>query len=154
MVKKSQFLAPQKLDAPLEDHKLWTFLVQGGEEFYYSGEGNPPISHNGHRTVWKTILTEHDAEIVEGIFRLAGAEITRSCYIPNEVEDRERKQLLDLRDDSKPFKSKECFECFFLDPFSEEKCGIFDWPREKTEAALKHFDKARSDLAKCPVQKK
>lgn len=154
MVEKSQFPAPQELNAPLKDHKLWTFLVLGGTEFYYSGEGNPPISHDGHRTIWKMIATEKNASSTEELFVVSGAKVTRYCYVPNEVEELERKQLLDLQDEDKPFKAKECFECFFLDPFSEEKCGVVDWPEEKPEAALKYLAKARADLEKCPLQKK
>jgi hypothetical protein len=58
--------------------RLHTFEIKGGEPFRISMPGNPPLEHNGKRTLWQYVGTDDQAKDIEINIGLL-CEVTRYC---------------------------------------------------------------------------
>lgn len=77
--------------------KVWTFVIEGGQEFTLSLPGNPSLQHDAFRTIWKLVGTEETADSAARLICSLGAKVTRLTEeeTPEQVEGRAR--LLGLR---------------------------------------------------------
>jgi len=77
--------------------KVWTFVIEGGQELSLSLPGNPSLQHDALRTIWKLVGTEETANSAAGLIRSLGAKVTLYTEeeTPEQVEERSR--LLDPR---------------------------------------------------------
>lgn len=55
-----------------------TFEIVGGKPFRIDFPANPPLEHDGKRTVWKFVGTEKEAQVMELTLGLL-ANFTRYC---------------------------------------------------------------------------
>ena len=58
--------------------RLHIFQIVGGEPFRIEIPGNPPLEHNGKRTVWQYVGTDEQASSVETSISLL-CDVTRHC---------------------------------------------------------------------------
>ena len=58
--------------------RLHVFEIAGGKPFRIEMPGNPPLEHDGKRTVWQYVGTDQQAVEVETSISLL-CEVTRYC---------------------------------------------------------------------------
>ena len=76
---------------------VWTFLITGGDEhLQMTLPNNPPLVHDGHRTVWKLLGTERLASAAEEIIKAAGATVQRWAEVQTKEQTEERQAILGL----------------------------------------------------------
>lgn len=69
----------------MNDTKIWTFLVTGGNSFVLEVVGGPKLNHNGKRTMWKMMGTEMQANNIENTIGTFGACVKK--YTESQTED-------------------------------------------------------------------
>ncbi|MDB4278263.1 hypothetical protein N9917_01535 [Deltaproteobacteria bacterium] len=131
---------------------MWTITLLGGEPFSINAPGNPPLRHDGRRSLTPVY---GDKDLIEGISIYAEGQ---GCMVrvvselaPKEAEE-ERQLLLDLQAEDAIFPCALCHKCFWFDPKVDSMCGVNDWPRSAIEEGLRSSDKAAGDLVECPLR--
>lgn len=82
---------------------VWTFLILGGDEnLMITLPNNPPLVHNGHRTVWKLLGSDRIASAAEELIRASGATVSRWAEVQSEDQTVERKAILGILGGSDP----------------------------------------------------
>lgn len=56
-------------------HKVWTFLIRGGEPFEIRLPRTPKCEHDGGLTVWKLVGTKGIANATKSLMRETGATV-------------------------------------------------------------------------------
>ena len=72
--------------------KVWTFIIRGGIPFAMSLPQNPPLSHDGRRTIWKLVGTPRLAEMAKEIIEGRGASVDVHTEEQTEEQTRIRKE--------------------------------------------------------------
>jgi len=137
----------------VKDKRLWTFIVRGGEQIVLQPKGNIPEEHEGGRSVMRFVLTDEDAEATETLLKNHGCEVEKSTVRQTDEQEKERQELAGVMRDEMVFPSTACLACTFFDPHIEGNCGVTGWAPESVESLLEHRDKAKTDLAECPLEK-
>jgi len=134
------------------EHRLWTFLVRGGEAFTVQPPGNPANHHDGSMSLFHLTLTEDQKQQVEDAATERGATVeVREVEGETEEQQAERRALLGQGREDAVWPSSECPKCFWFDILTDDPCGIRAWPPETIQAALNHHLKAQDDMIECPV---
>jgi hypothetical protein len=132
--------------------RIWTVTLLGGEPFSINAPGNPPLRHDGKRTITPLY---GNRELIDGISIYAEGQGCKirvvSEVAPKEAED-ERQMLLDLQADDVVFPSIKCPTCYWFDPKVDSMCGVNDWPQAALEESLRSSAKAADDLVECPLR--
>lgn len=71
-------------------HRVWTFVVRGGDPFAISVPLNPTLDHDGSMTVWKLVATADKAREVEEAIREIGSNVTVYTEETTPEQDQER----------------------------------------------------------------
>ena len=84
--------------SPLTEHKLWTFLIRGGEPLELLMSRTPRLEHNGGTTIWKMVGTVRIAESIKLLVEEAGASVDLHTEVQTEEQTAERRRLLGIED--------------------------------------------------------
>lgn len=137
----------------IEDKRLWTFVVRGGEPLKLQPKGNIPDEHDGGLSILKFVLTEQRAEETRALLEQHGCTVQVNTERQSDEQKKLRQQLAGVMREDAVFPCAECPGCSFFDPHSESYCGADDWPQESVVKLLEIQEKARNNLAQCPLEK-
>lgn len=132
--------------------KVWTFTILGGEPFGLALPGNPPLRHDGTRTIQSLYATQ---EVADGLRAKAGGygcTVKVTCQEESQEAAEERAAILALQQDDAVFPSSKCPSCFWLALNSLDQCGVSAWAKETVDAAIQAHDQAINDLLDCPIR--
>lgn len=75
---------------------VWTFQLVGGQTFDMKLPNNPPLNHDGQRTLWKLVCTKLLAQQAMSAFQAFGANV--NMYVEQELPEQvaERQALLGI----------------------------------------------------------
>tara|TARA_Y100000310_G_scaffold261537_1_gene270926 strand:- start:401 stop:673 length:273 start_codon:yes stop_codon:yes gene_type:complete len=78
-------------------HKVWTFVIRGGDEFSLTMPRTPRLDHSGEgQTMWKMVGTARIAESVKQLLEETGATVELHTEGQNAEQEALRKQRLGL----------------------------------------------------------
>jgi len=132
---------------------VWTFVVRDGKAFNLQVPGNPILSYRGGLDILKAVLTDAEAEHVTGVCEDNGCTVQAATEDITDEQEQERKALLGVNREDYVWPSARCPECAWFDVMSANNCGADDWPTESQTSLHLHNEKARTDLAACPLGK-
>lgn len=69
---------------------VWTFEITGGSDFQVYFRNNPPVEHNGVRTLWKMVGSWLDTLVVRTLFESHGAKVEVTTETQNQQQARIR----------------------------------------------------------------
>lgn len=129
--------------------------VLGGSAFAMRVPGNPPLRHDGTRSVFPIY---GDEDIIERIKVFATSQECR-VLVTSEGETpeakAEREAILAAQDPEAVFPSIKCPTCFWFDLTINGYCGLdpdYGWP-EETIAAGRESEIGAQCEAECPVER-
>ena len=67
-------------------HKVWTFVVRGGQDFELTLPRNPPLHHDGGMTMWKLVGTQRIANAAREILEETGATVEMHTEVQSEEQ--------------------------------------------------------------------
>ena len=109
--------------------KVWTFVVSGGKSFTLEVKGNPPLQHDGGRTLWKLVASTGVA--LEAAMTLHD----KGCVVDVHTEQQTAEQFME-RSGQMPLYVFKCTSC---DHKFERQMSMADpnppCPRDTTEEA-------------------
>lgn len=74
--------------------KVWTFRIQGGQEFSITLKGNPSVNHDGGRTLCKLVCSFEVAEQFIGLVKALGSSVEVFTEEESQEQTEERETLL------------------------------------------------------------
>lgn len=77
-------------------HKVWTFLVKGGEPFELTMPRTPALEHDGKLTLWKMVGSERAADAIRALLEETGATVEVHTEHQTPEQTAERRKLLGL----------------------------------------------------------
>jgi hypothetical protein len=137
--------------------RLWVFLVTGGTPFEMQVHGNPIMSHDGGRSILRSLCTDAQVADIEETMRRHGCSVTSSCPSESAEQRAERGHVLAIMGADRPFPTARCPECAWFDAQVESLCGAGVTPEgegwddsvvESAMATAKH----RADFEACPLR--
>jgi len=131
---------------------LWTFIVRNGSPFNLQVPGNPNLTYRGGLDILKAVLTDEGADELAAVAEDNGCTVEKTVE-EAEIAEEERKALLGVQRQDHVWPSANCPECAWFDLQTANNCGADDWPSESQESLHDHSEKARNDLAACPLSK-
>jgi hypothetical protein len=132
--------------------KVWTFTILGGDPFGIAIPGNPPLRHDGTRTIQPLYATQEVADGLQAKAEGYGCTVKVTCQEEPREAAEERAAILALQQDDAVLPSNKCPSCFWLALTPPDQCGVSAWPKETVDAAIQAHDQAINDLLDCPVR--
>ena len=77
-------------------HKVWTFIIKGGEEFTLTLPNTPALVHSGGMTVWQMAATKAVADAAEVLILDTGAAVEKHADSQSDEQTKERRSLMGL----------------------------------------------------------
>lgn len=144
---------------PVNDRIVWTFRLTGGEavdsQVGWPGSFPVGVSHAGAGTtsVWSLRLSEEEADLLKGVLRGHGVNVSRWGEVEGAEQREERAVLSSAERGEVVYPTERCPSCFWLDLHSEGLCGRVSWPQPVVAEAAEAHEKARQDAASCPLSR-
>ena len=130
--------------------RILAFELSGPSEISFKVEGNPIIDHDGKRTIGHLLLSEEERSSLGLQLCKLGLQIRFT-----DLQEQTAEQMLErsrlLSNFTPP--TDACPSCFFYDVLTHGLCGLTDWPTSTVQAAIEGEEKAKRDMAHCPLQR-
>jgi hypothetical protein len=133
--------------------KVWTFTFLGGDAFGLAIPGNPPLRHDGGRTIQPVYGTQEAAQAVQEQAEGYGCTVKVTCQGEPPEAAEERAALLAMQRGDEVYPSIKCPTCFWFDLTSAGHCGLdpdHGWFPEEVAAGRESEVGAQCE-ADCPV---
>ena len=129
--------------------------ILGGDPFAVRVPGNPPLRHDGTRTIVPIYGSEETISKVYAIGQNHGCHIKVTSQGETPEARAERQAFLDAQSPDAVFPSIKCPGCYWFDLMLESNCGLDvddGWP-EETVAAGRESEVGAECEAECPVER-
>lgn len=137
--------------------KLWIFQVSAGESFRLTPDGNPPMVHDGGRSILRCLCTADQADQLQVEMESHGCKVTANCPSETPEQTAERRNVMQVLGGERNFPSPRCPECAWFDPHLESLCGAGlafggnGWDDDAVQGSMAS-EKFRDDFAACPLR--
>lgn len=138
----------------LKHKRVYNFVLKGGKPFGIQPRGNPPLEHNGIKTIDQLILTEDEFDEVVKTFEEHEVEWEENDPLPPEEKQKireEQKRMASITPDDLP--THKCQTCALFEPSGETFCAVEAWAPDQVQHFVTINANAKVDLMDCPLEK-
>ena len=139
----------------IQRKRVYNLEIHGGQAFELGVKANYPVVHNGVKTVGvQLLLSAPEFEQFERQMRLFGCEVVDNQVITEEEREEIRQVKRELAEfDPEDLPTDRCAMCALCEIVSETRCGVESWQPGFLRELVRVNEKARADLAACPLEK-
>lgn len=139
----------------IQRKRVYNLEIHGGKAFELGVTANPPVVHNGVKTVGvQVLLSATEFEQFERQMELFGCTVVNNEVLSDSEREEIRKVKRSLADfDPEDLPTERCAMCALCEIVSETRCGVESWQPQFLRELVRVNGKARDDLEACPLKK-
>lgn len=138
----------------LQHKRVYNLQITGGKPFGIQPRGNPPLEHDGVKSLGQLLLTEDQFEEVVAQIEVHDAKWTEYNPLPLGEKKQIRKEQQRMANLSlSDLPTHQCPTCAMFEPTSDTFCVVEGWAPDAVREFVRVNANAKADLNDCPAGK-